>query len=49
MLQLTIGMHLIMLQLPIGMQIIHWNADDYAGTLTLNELSQIGIGFYLQC
>ena len=36
-------MHLFMLQLPIGMQMIvlefHWNADDYVKT-THNELSQ---------
>ena len=32
MLQCPIGIHLIMLQLHIGMHLIHWNADDYART-----------------
>ena len=59
MLQCPIEIHLIMLQLHIGMQIIqygmrmimlefHWNAHDYTKTSTHNELSQLGMGFYIQ-
>ena len=50
-------MHLIMLQLPIGMQMIMLEfsgmqkvmlADNHARTSVHNELSQLGMGFCIQ-
>ena len=34
-------MYMIMLEL-------HWNVYDYARTSTHNELSELGVGFYIQ-